>query len=615
MKSKKLLGILMTVMLLLAACFTVALADPISVSMELSTSKFTEPKEVTVTINVSSTGESDMPGPISLYWPNGKKVRDFGDPVLTVGGSKSWTGKWKVTQKQLENGKITFAIKYPVANDDGTTTDQPPKYYSKRITYTPEVAAAKVEVNRTISPTTAAKGQEVTVTYDVVNAGTVDISSVMIRENKSISSSPRSVKTVKAGEKATLTFKVKMGSKNLTSEPSISYKVGGQTQKLTKEAATIKYGEVNVTASLSADKKGGTVGDPLTLTLKLTNKSKKAINHVTASDATVGDFLTDGSLDANKTVKLTKSVSIDQSRDYQVKVSIANDDGSTTEVSTDRVTITAIDPAQKISLDVKASADRDAVTEIPGTVVFRVSVTNNGAADVSDVNVYAVNTQLYHFPTIKAGETRSFTRDVSISMPGTFGFNARVKNQLKEISRFDSNSIYIAQMAPTPAPTEVPVETVNPPVYEEIPTEADVPASLITFQSVTHVLTLLFGLLGAAALVLFGIGLVRRYLQKKASEASMGSLNDHHYRDYSQPAAEPEEAAFETVEQPEEAAPAEDPDAVGTDVMQETLDRIYQNAKKADADVTVHAVDDTDPIDLDAADTDAPRRRRRNPNE
>ena len=67
---------------LVLLCVSAALADdPMKVSMELSTNKFTGPKTVKVSITVTNVGDGDMPGPVTLYYPSGKKVDQFGSPT------------------------------------------------------------------------------------------------------------------------------------------------------------------------------------------------------------------------------------------------------------------------------------------------------------------------------------------------------------------------------------------------------------------------------------------------------------------------------------------------------------------------------------------------------
>ena len=116
---KRLLLALVLGIALVLLCASAALADdPMKVSMELSTNKFSAPKSITVSITVTNVGDVDMPGPVTLYYPSGKKVEEFGSPTLAVGASKNWSGQWTVTQKELEAGKITFKIKYSVYSDE-----------------------------------------------------------------------------------------------------------------------------------------------------------------------------------------------------------------------------------------------------------------------------------------------------------------------------------------------------------------------------------------------------------------------------------------------------------------------------------------------------------------
>ena len=139
-----------------------------------------------MSITVNNVGDVDMPSPVTLYYPSGKKVEEFGSPTLAVGASKNWSGQWTVTQKELEAGKITFKIKYSVYSDEvdengENTLVNKTKNFSKKIQYTG--ADPELEIERTIMPQTAQKGQEVSVTYEIKNTGSVDVTSVNIKEN------------------------------------------------------------------------------------------------------------------------------------------------------------------------------------------------------------------------------------------------------------------------------------------------------------------------------------------------------------------------------------------------------------------------------------------------
>lgn len=541
-----------------------AATDPLKFSMELSQNKFTTTQSITVSITVSNTGEEDLPGPVTLYYPNGQPVEEFGSPTLAAGASQSWSGNWDVTQKQLEAGKITFKVKYSMYNDDGELTNKT-KNYSIPITYTTasaEDAKVQVEINRTITPSVAEKGQEVNVIYDVVNAGEVEITDVTIKENSSISKSTGTIASIPAGEKGSYTFTVTMGTKDLTSQSTITYKANGKTLAAQKDKATIKYGQVNLTASLEADKKGGVPGDVVTLTLTLKNTGKVNYTNINVTDPTLGQVFSNLTLDAGKTETYTKEVTITDSADYLFTLTATDADELETVTSTGKVSVTAVSPDDQVMLSVSATSDRDTVYSLPGTVKFTVTVTNEGANEVKDVYVSASGVQLYHFPTIAAGESRNFSRDVSVSMAGQYQFTATCKNLLQEDVTFQSNIIPIQYAMPTPVPTEAPIVTPPQPEYVETPTTDGLPEYVDSIQQALDVVWTVCAVLAVISAGLLCAGLIRRMQQKAQSAKAYDHLERGNYRDYTAPApkekkvkgkgAKPEKPAQES--QPDKAA-------------------------------------------------------------
>ena len=589
---KKLLAALLIVVaaVCLCACALAAEDNNLKISMALSANKFSEPTEITVSITITNAGEGDMPGPVTLYYPNGNQVEEFGSPTLTVGNSASWSGKWKVTKTQLESGRITFKIKYSIYNDDGELVNKT-KSFSKAITYTGAVTS--VEINRTISPTTAREGQEVNVTYEVVNTGTVDITDVTIKENSSIATAKGTIDKVKSGEKETYTFTKVMGTKDLTSEATITYKAAGKTETVKKEKATVTYGEVKLTATLSADRKGGSVGDLAVLTLKLKNTGNLDFTGVTVTDPTLGTLWTDQTVPAGQTVTLTKDLTLADTCDYLFTVTGTDTAGNELETTTERVTMTVLDPSQAITLTVEAEPDRTVIYTLPGTVKFTISVTNNSNVDVGAVSVYAVNTKLYTFDAIASGDTATFVRDVSISMNGTYAFTARVADQLGQTQTFTSNSNYISYSEPTPVPTEAPIVTPPAPNYETVPTEdgrEDLDKAQEIMGVAWKVLAVLAGVLGVLGIA----GLISHLAGRTKEADKVTSIDDGgSYRDYSRNAGrkrnvvdngitdelpvEPEAPAEDETgleaqpEAPQPEAPAEAP----VDPMADALSRIY----------------------------------------
>lgn len=535
------LGVCVLILLVAHCAAALAEIDPLKVAMSLSSNTFTEPKRITVQIKISNTGESEMPGPVTLYYPDGRQVEAFGAPVLEEGASKTWSGTWDVTQEQLNEGKLTFRINYTIYNDDGELVSKS-KRFSKTLIYNGGVVSC--EIKRSILPTTARKDQEVSVTYEVINTGNLPITDVEIMENKSISTTVGKIDEIPAGEKKSYTFTVKMGTKDLTSRGTITYKADGKKYSESKETATIKYGEVKLAASLTADKKGGLTGETVKLTLKLTNSGSADYQNLTVTDSILGEVFTGQNVPAGESVTLEKEISISSTAGYQFTVSGQDSAGNDIETASERVTVTAIEPNQVVNLSVEAEADRLVVYQIPATVRFRVRVTNNAAADVQNVRVSATGVTLYTFDKIAAGETREFVRDASISMQGKFQFVASVRNQLGETQTFNSNIVSIAYSVPTPVPTDAPIVTPPKPVHQNIPTEADMEDlfGVIEYdKAIEYLRYAAYGLAGLAGIgvLLLVIAGIRRGVVSSRTHNATDSLEITPARNYAEPVRKP----------------------------------------------------------------------------
>ena len=577
---KRLLLALVLGIALVLLCASAALADdPMKVSMELSTNKFSAPKSITVSITVTNVGDVDMPGPVTLYYPSGKKVEEFGSPTLAVGASKNWSGEWTVTQKELEAGKITFKIKYSVYSDEvdengENTLVNKTKNFSKKIQYTG--ADPELEIERTIMPQTAQKGQEVSVTYEITNVGPVDVSGITIKENTTISTKSGTIDSIAAGETGKYTFTAVMGTKDLTSNATISYKAGGKTFTSKVDSATVKYGEVKLSATLTADKKGGAPGDTVKLTLKLKNSGTTDFTNVTATDAALGTVFSNEKVPAGETLALEKELTITETQDIQFTVKGEDGTGKEVETATGRISVIATDPTQQIVLNLEASADRDKVYKLPGTVRFSFVLHNDSAVEVKNVTVKAVETPLYSVESIPAGESVSFIRDTEVSMAGSYQFTASCKDVLGQTLNFDSNAIPIAYAEPTPVPTEAPLVTPPAPATEPLPTDQPEPEWLDQAEGVAGIAKWILAGVGGLLLLLLLIGAVRRGKSRSDSKKAMDHLEGATYRDYgTKPKHRRSEINNGGTEADHAAAAENENSAHSSELMAETLKRLY----------------------------------------
>ncbi len=551
---KRLLVFVALMMALMAMCATaMAYEDPVKIIIVME-KNFSEPQEVDAAITISNTSDVDLPGPLTLYRPDGTQVEEIGSPTLAAGSVVSCNIKLNVTEEQLQAGKVPFEMHYSIYGDEGEVLGMR-KTVNKKVNYTGGIPSIKVD--RAILPTTAANGQKVSVTYTVVNNGTLPVSNVEIKENKNISTDVGKIDALAPGEKATYTFTVTMKKRDLTSHATITYEAGGNTYQSDKEAATIKYGDLKLKGTLKADKKGGIPGDKVKLTLTLQNTGKEDFSGVSVSDLALGEVFSDQTVAAGKTLTLEKEVDIVDTVDYQFIIHATSSSGKEIDTATDRLTVKSVDPADVVNLEVEASVDHDVIYTMPGIVKFTVKVTNKSAADVKNVRVSASGLTLYTFDSLLPGETRSFVRDVKVEMVGRYQFVASVQDQLNDTQRFESNIIPISYSSPTPAPTEVPIEKPVQPNYEQIPDSVEVPGYLTQLEPVTRIGVYVCAVLAAIAGVLALIGIFRRATMNVGRPQDR--LDVPSTRNYTEPSDDlDDEPTDPTADEPTEAPQDED---------------------------------------------------------
>ncbi|HPS82167.1 MAG TPA: hypothetical protein PLP25_09975, partial [Candidatus Limiplasma sp.] len=400
MKRKLFVAVLLALLTFVLSSAALAATDPITCSMEVSPSNLAEPGEVTVTITISNSGDTDMQDPLTLYSPTSEVVTDFGDNgsvTLKAGEVKTWTGKWNVNQRTLDNGQIVYFVKYNIYKDNGEKTSQ-----SQPIRGVLNATEAKsdIEIKRTISPGTAREGQAVTVKYDIVNTGTVSLKNITLTESKDIAKKAVSVADeLKAGETAQVKFPVTMGKKDLTSSATITYTAGDSKDKQTKTVAEqkITYGEVSLSAKLTSSAKGVAINGTVTLSLELKNSGKVNYTDVRVTDATLGDLFTNQEVAAGATLKLDKEITLTATTEYQFQITAIDNTGTQVTLDTDSITVTAVDPSKIVHLNVTVGSDRTEVYTEPGIVRFTVTVENDSDVDATDVAIYHGSTLIYTF--------------------------------------------------------------------------------------------------------------------------------------------------------------------------------------------------------------------------
>ena len=601
MMKQKFLVCLTMALLLALTLFGAALAESAAtipeVNVVLSQNRFSGPGPVDVTVTVTNTAATDMPGPCALYDPTGNIIREFGQPTLKAGESRVYSGTWQVTQAHLDAGRLSFVIGYTMYDDAGVRAQKNQPIYVSIVNAGLE---AKVEVSRSITPTTARKDQKVYVTYTVTNVGGVEVTDVTIKESSAIASTAAKLGALKVGETKTHTFTVTMAKKNLTSHATVTFKAAGKEDSVKVEDATIQYGDVKLSATLTADKKGGPIGDVVKLTLKLNNTSKYEIGNITVTDPVLGTVFSGLTVEKNGSLTVEKDLTITTDADLIFTVTGTNSTGSTITTATEFVHIIAVDPAKQVHLSVVTEVDKSTIYTMPGVVKFTVHVTNDSAVEATNVSVSASGVKVFPFAsgssgvTIAPGETLSFSRDVRVDYAGRFRFDANASGQLGETLTFMSNEVPIYYARPTSTPTMVPIATPKVPVTEPVPQHDGLPAYYDTAESALNIGFWVLAGVSALCLALIVIGMLGRSAKNAKSAASTDSFTRVYSEDYGAASRKnqrrfitdngDESDSHPAVAEPEETpAPAQDaiePEELAAS-MQEAMTELYPDEAQA----------------------------------
>lgn len=536
MKNKSILLVLLIAISFIILPFAIAEeVDPVKASIQYSPASISGPQDIEVNITITNVGTEDMTEPVTLYSPDGKIIKDFGENgqiLLAVGSSKTYTGKWTLTQKDLTNGEIKYYIKYNILNEDGSTKSIT-KLLPAKFEYTEAEAENELSITRDINPTLAKKNQEINVTYTFVNNTDKAIRNIKVTEDKSLAKKAQTLGSVEPGETKKIVFSKVMGKKNLKSSGKVTYKQGNTLKKKNFDAQTITYGESNLVVKLSADDKGVIVGDEVKLTLTIENKGNVDYYNLSVTDPKLGEVFSGETSAAGSKLKLEKSVTMQENQDFEFSITASDATGEKFEAKSNKITVKTILESQQLSLSVQTVSDKEVFYDDGGRIKFTISVKNNSLGEAKNVEIWQRDVKVYTFSQIAPGQTKTVSRDFTLSQSGKYMFEARAKNAIGEDMVFKGNEIYVEVIAPTAPPVVITPSPIPPLITMAPKTWNDAPDAFEKTGKTFNTLSIIFGAVSGIFVLMLLVSYIRRIaiIQKaKSAKASIPEVTS--YRDY-----------------------------------------------------------------------------------
>ena len=525
------------VMLLCTFAMGASAAENVNFAISVEPASLTEPGAVTVSIRVVNAGETDMTEPVVLYDPDGNIVTGFGDggqALIKKGEYVSAQHTYNVTQAQLDEGKITYSISYNEVGADGAVTVNT-QTASAQIAFTG--TKTELTLNRTIDPEVVRNGNLVTVTYELYNAGNVELTSIRVREDSSVSRTAQTLTSLAPGERKTMQFTATMNSADLKSAGTVTYKAGEASFEEKLPEVTIPRAKPGLQLDniLTADQTSIGNGETVTLTLTIVNSGNITYSNITVTDPTYGEIFTNLSLAPGETLVKEKQFTLSQTTAFKYSITLPDNTGVTNTVSSNELKVSVYDPSQVMHISVTAEADTATIARIPADVRFAVTVTNNSSQEAKNIAIYHGNTHVYTIDSIAPSKSVTIERDFTVSQAGKFRFTARVKDALDNTVSFESNEIALTYAAPTQAPTPEPIVTPAPLVTVTVaPIEVLDPVTVKTNEMLQYAAMALCGLFGLT-FVLFVVATIVRSKRRAASKNAYDHMELGAKRDYREP--------------------------------------------------------------------------------
>ena len=514
---------LMIGLLLSCAALAAADADPIRVSSLSEPQSVISEQEVNITIKIYNSSQTDMEEEIILYNPGGISVAKYAG--LKAESSVTYTGTWSVTQEQIDAGKIKYYIKYTVTTENGKQETN----HTIPVTIQAETAAPQLTATYSVSPAAAREGQTVTLSYTLANTGNIELRNISIA-NEGVTKEKVTRASLSVGEKVTVTDTFTMGSKELVSQPKITYQAAGSDKTLTisdlaKKTITVAEDGLDVTIK-AENTKGVYPGEAVEFTLEMKNSGNTGYSGLTVTDDAGQTVATGVELAPGASYSGTFTRTFTADTAVSVTVSGTDGSGESVTVVSSEVPVTTQDASRALILEVSAQAGDDVIYSEPAVVRFAVTVKNTGETDATNLTVKQGDTTVAKIASLPSGESRTLVFDLETSIAGQFRFDVAGKDADGLEKTYSSGVLKVSYVEPTPAPTATPAPTPVPPTPTPVPTATPQPtlAEIISSHVNPVVLYVTAGVLGALLALILIVSAVQSGRRRKRLAGAIDTI-------------------------------------------------------------------------------------------
>jgi uncharacterized repeat protein (TIGR01451 family) len=355
--------------------------DALSVAASVEPDLMVAPGPAHVSVALTNTGETPI-ADLRLLRPSGQLVATIG--TLEPGASQAFEEDVALSLDQFLAGGVTYLIRctlYPGTPEEiaGHSTVTAPL---ERIPAQPGA-----EFSRSVSSEYVQAGEQVTLTYRVVNTGNVPLIELLVSDP--LVGDVGALPELAPGQKHTFTARVSVNA-DAESQPSLScFSKADPDAEILKDlgATRIHVTDQRLEASLSADSAAVRSGEPVTLRLKLYNASDIALEKLRVYDQTGAVWDSPAfSLKPGERYELTQPVQMRQTTTLLLTVSGRTEGGSAFSTRSNALTVAVQASPNRARITLSAQVNPNTPVA-PGTVRFSLRLVNTGEDSLHCVNL------------------------------------------------------------------------------------------------------------------------------------------------------------------------------------------------------------------------------------
>lgn len=395
--------------------------DTVEAEQEATPREMVAPEPMEVKITLTNDGEVPV-GNIRICRDNGEVIAEAKGLPQASGAPYVFVDAITPTDAQLDAGQIVYLIRYTLGIGlPGEAEEE----QALIVPVTKIPAEPGVEFTRSIPVKSLKAGEKVAIAYKVKNTGNVALTHLSVSDGTL--GEVGALDRLDPGERQTFISQLEI-DETFTSKPTLTYshRATRDTFEKTLAGSVVYLADEQLDISLSADVSTVSPGGKVTLTYRVVNSGSANYDHLHLSDPVLGDLVTlPTELRPGQEYVYTKTVVVKNTTTFLFVLRGRSEGGSDLEASSNPLTVAVMPVIEDVRLQLKAEADHVRVSG-PSTIHFTLTVKNAGELDLRNVRIFEQERGDISTLVVLAPGDTVVQKSYDVEEPGQYRFMAEL---------------------------------------------------------------------------------------------------------------------------------------------------------------------------------------------